>query len=307
MNHAPSPETSNSRGVTEFPRCQHRTCKGRCRELTSDPASSLCLRHAFELRKDRDAANVFAKLIGNTQEFKRSIEISLRRAKGEEVLGAFDGILEAAQKLLQVVAAFDEVNLGSVDDQQVGGGVVEKEMFVGAGHFLDVFEGDLRFLAGSFFGDARAEHFGLGLQVDDEVGSGKIGGEQFVVTLVQLELLIVEIEIGEDAVLFEEKVGQNQAGSFDGQGFAKVLLPLDQEVHLRAEGGAGLGFVEVGKEGIVFAIEDPACVEALGKDARQRALADAQRAFDDDKAGGLRTALGNQRALGGRGVVARHR
>src|SRR6266571_1690334 len=106
MNHAPSPETSNSRGVTEFPRCQHRTCKGRCRELTSDPASSLCLRHAFELRKDRDAANVFAKLIGNTQEFKRSIEISLRRAKGEEVLGAFDGILEAAQKLLQVVAAF---------------------------------------------------------------------------------------------------------------------------------------------------------------------------------------------------------
>src|SRR5215472_13526619 len=38
------------------------------------------------------------------------MEDSLRGAEGEEVLGALDGILKAAEELLQVVAALDEVD-----------------------------------------------------------------------------------------------------------------------------------------------------------------------------------------------------
>jgi len=37
---------------------------------------------------------------------------------------------------LEVVAALDEVDVGGVDDQEVGSGVAEEEMFVGAGDFL---------------------------------------------------------------------------------------------------------------------------------------------------------------------------
>jgi hypothetical protein len=37
-------------------------------------------------------------------------------AEGQEVLGAFDGILEAAEELLKVGAALDEVDLRGVDD-----------------------------------------------------------------------------------------------------------------------------------------------------------------------------------------------
>src|SRR5260370_1046493 len=173
-------------------------------------------------------------------------DLLLGSAEGEEVLGAFDGFLEAAQEELEVLAALDEVDVGGVDDQEVGGGVAEKEVFVGAGDFLDVFGGDVGLVAGGFFGDAGAKDFGLGLEVDDQVGGGNVGGESFIIALVELELGVVEIEVGEDAVLFHEEIGEDGAGGFDSASFAEALLALNEEVHLGAKSGAGLGFVEVG-------------------------------------------------------------
>jgi hypothetical protein len=237
----------------------------------------------------------------------RVAELLFRGAEGEEILGAFDGFLEAAEKLLEIVAALDEVDVRGVDDEEVGGGVAEKEMFVGVGDFLDVFGSDAGFLAGGFFGDASAEDFGLGLEVDDQIGSGKIGGEGFVVTVVKFQLFVVEIEVGEDAIFFHEEVGEQRAGGFDGEGFAETLLALDEEVHLGAEGRAGFYFVEIGEEGIVFAIVNAAGVQAFGEDFGESGFADAQRAFDDDEAGRLRAALGSASALGCRGVVGGHR
>src|SRR5712664_846525 len=228
-------------------------------------------------------------------------------AEWEEVLGAFDGLLEALEEELEIFAALDEVDVGSVDDEEVGGGVAEEEMFVGAGDFFDVFGGDVGFITGGFFGDASAEDFGLGLEVDDQVGSGNVRSEGLVIALVKLELFVVEIEIGEDAVLFHEEVGEEGAGSFDGEGFAEALLALDEEVHLGAEGRAGFGFVEIGEEGIVLAIVDAAGMQALGEDAGESGFADAQRAFNNDETGKLRTALRKASALGGGRVVAGHR
>jgi len=215
--------------------------------------------------------------------------------------------LQAAEEELKVFAALDEVDVRGVDDEEVGGGVAEKEMFVGAGEFLDVFGGDVGFVAGGFFGDAGAEDFGLGLEIDDQIGSGNVRGERLVIALVELELGVVEIEIGEDAVLFHEEIGENGAGSFDGEGFAETLLALDEEVHLGAKGGAGFCFIEVGEEGIVLAIVDTACMQALGEDAGKSGFADAQGAFNNNEAWKLWTALRNASALGGGGVVAGHR
>jgi len=227
-------------------------------------------------------------------------------AEGEEVLGAFDGFLEALEEELEVFAALDEIDVGGVDDQEVGGGVAEEEMFVGAGDFLDVFGGDVGFVAGGFFGDAGAEDFGLGLEIDDQIGGGHVRGEGFVIALVELELFVVEIEIGEDAVLLHEEVGEEGAGSFDGEGFAEALAALDEEVHLGAKGGTGPGVVEIGEEGIVLAIVDAAGMQALGEDAGEGGFADAQRAFNNDEAGRLWTTLGMASALGGGRVVAGH-
>jgi hypothetical protein len=222
-------------------------------------------------------------------------------------LGAFDGLLEAAQEELEVVAALDEIDVGGVDDEEVGGGVAKEEVFIGAGDFLDVFGGDVGFVAGGFFGDAGAKDFGLGLKIDDQVGSGNVGSEGFVIALVELEFGVIEIKVGEDAVFFHEEIGENRAGSFDGEGFAEALLALDEEVHLGAKSGARLGFVKVGEKGIVLAIVDAAGVEAFGKDAGEGGFADAERAFNNDEAGRLGSALRSASAFGGGRVVAGHR
>ena len=222
-------------------------------------------------------------------------------------MGAFDGFLKAVKKELKIFAALDEINVRRVDHEEVRGRVAKEEVFVGARDFLDVFEGDATFVAGSLLGDAGAEDFGLGLEIDDEIGSGKVRGEGFVIALVEFELFVGEVEIGEDAVLFHEEIGEERAGSFDGKGFAEALLALDEEVHLGAEGGAGFCAVEIGEKGIVLAIIDAAGVQALGEDSGEGGFADAQRAFNDDETGKLRAALRNASALRGGGVVAGHR
>jgi hypothetical protein len=228
-------------------------------------------------------------------------------AQGEEVLGAFDRVLEAAEKLLEVFATLDEVDVGGVDDEEIRGRVAEEEVFVGCGDFFDVFGGDLGLVAGGFFGDACAEDFRFGLEVDDKIGSGNAGGQGFVEAIVEFQLFVIEIEIGEDTVFLEQEIGENWAGSFDGESFANALLAFDEEVHLGAEGGAGFFLVEVGEEGIVFAVVDAAGVETFGEDFGEGGLADAKRAFDDDKAGGLRAALWFRSALSRGGIVGRHR
>ena len=64
------------------PHCSARTPSGRrCRMVISDPASGLCFRHAAQLKKDRDAANVAARLIGDTVEFTSAVTIN--RSLGE--------------------------------------------------------------------------------------------------------------------------------------------------------------------------------------------------------------------------------
>src|SRR6266567_5528914 len=117
--------------------------------------------------------------------YPANAEFLLRGAEGEEVLGAFDGFLKAVKEKLEVVAALDEINVRRVDDQEVRGRVAKEEVFVGARDFLDVFERDATFVARSLLNDASTEDFGLGLEIDDEIGSGKVRGEGFVVALVK--------------------------------------------------------------------------------------------------------------------------
>ena len=137
-------------------------------------------------------------------------------------------------------------------------------------------------------------------------GAGTLGRENFVVAIVEFELFVVEIEVGEDAVLFHQVVGEDRAGRFDGEGFAQALLALDQEVHLGAEGGAGLFVVEIGEKWVVFAVVNAARVQAFGEHFGERGFADAERPLDHDEAGRLRAALRNRGAFGGRRFVGGH-
>lgn len=231
----------------------------------------------------------------------------LGRSEWKKVLRAFDRFLQTSQQVLEVFAALDEIDVRGVDNEEVGGGVAEEEVFIGGGDLPDVGGRDLRFVAGGLFGDAGPEHFGLGLEVNDEIGRGNSGGQGIVVAVVEFELFVIEIEIGEDAVFLEEEIGEDRAGSFDSERFADALLALDEEIHLGAERGAGFFLVEVGEERIVFAVIDAASVEAFGQDFGESGFADAEGALDDDVARRLRAALWASSPLRCGGFVGRHR
>jgi hypothetical protein len=77
-----NPDTTITISNSVVPHCQQRTASGRrCRMPVSDPESRLCFKHAAAQKKDRDAANLAATLIGDTEEFTSAVAIN--RSLGE--------------------------------------------------------------------------------------------------------------------------------------------------------------------------------------------------------------------------------
>lgn len=60
------------------------------------------------------------------------------RSQWQEILGTPDRLAYAAEKLLQIGVALNEVNVIGIDHQQVGRGVMKKEVLIGLDHFFNV-------------------------------------------------------------------------------------------------------------------------------------------------------------------------
>src|SRR2546428_6324201 len=80
-------------------------------------------------------------------------------------------------------------------------------MFVGLDHFFQVLVIDRFLIGGILLSKALFQNFGRGLQVNDEVGNGKLIAEMIVVAVIGIEFLIGQIEAGEKLVFFEDKIG----------------------------------------------------------------------------------------------------
>src|SRR5262249_60819320 len=100
-------------------------------------------------------------------------------------------------------------------------------------------------------------------------------------TLIDEQLVVVEVQMREDLVLVEHVVA-------DGRLTEQVRLaergllavPAQQEEELRLQRGARPIRVEVGEERILGFLEDDAGVEARAESLRKRGLARADRSFD---------------------------
>ncbi len=115
-------------------------------------------------------------------------------------------------------------------------------------------------------------------------GCRKFAREGFVVAFVEFEFGVIEIEVCEYAVFLHQEIGKDGARCVAGMGFANALLTLHEEVELRVESRAVFSGIEVGEEGIVFAVVDAARMKAFSEDAGEGGLADAQGTFNDNKA-----------------------
>jgi hypothetical protein len=103
---------------------------------------------------------------------KALVAICVLLAQGEEVLGAFDGLADAAEEELEILAVLDEIDLGGVDDEQVAGGVVKEKMFVGFDDLFHVLVADGTLVGNILTAEPLAEDIDRSLEVDDQVGGG---------------------------------------------------------------------------------------------------------------------------------------
>jgi hypothetical protein len=124
------------------------------------------------------------------------------------------------------------------------------------------------------------------LEVDDEIGGGQLGAEEFVITVVDGKLVVAEVEVGEEFVLLEDVVGDDYLLRIVGGGEgAELLEAADEKGKLSLESGSGLAIIEGGEKWVLLGLLNKLAVELLGKETGERALADANRTFDGDVSG----------------------
>ena len=126
------------------------------------------------------------------------------------------------------------------------------------------------------------QHIRLGLEIDHQIRRGYRWSEHVEITLVEFQLFVVEIDVREDLILLEKEIADDRSGAVFQMRFEKPAMALVEEIHLRAESGAGLFIVKLGKERILLAIENAPRVHLFGKDACECGFADANRPFNHD-------------------------
>ena len=72
--------------TTASPRCQHRSLKGRCRQLATGPASTLCFDHARAEQQAKNDFTLLAPLVRKCEEFQSAEALN-------ETLGALHNLL----------------------------------------------------------------------------------------------------------------------------------------------------------------------------------------------------------------------
>jgi hypothetical protein len=125
------------------------------------------------------------------------------------------------------------------------------------------------------------EQLGRRLQVDDQVWERHVARQQLVEPLVDEQVVVVEIQVGVDAVLLEQVVADRRLAE-EVRLPQRLLLPVavEQEEQLRLEGGARLVGVEVGQERVVRFLQDRRRIDVRGQPLGQRRLADTGGPFE---------------------------
>src|SRR5688572_5980344 len=114
--------------------------------------------------------------------------------------------LDLAQQRLAVGLDVLEVDLAHVRNEQRRLRVMEEELVERGGELLEIARAQVRLGLASALANAIEEHFGARLEVDDEVRLRQLRVEQRVDAVVEAELLLVERDRREDAVLREQVI-----------------------------------------------------------------------------------------------------
>ena len=161
---------------------------------------------------------------------------------------------------------------------------MEEEVVVSPVELGDVGVGDLALVVPLAPADPLHQDLVSGLEVDDQIGVGHLLLQDPVHLLVQHELRVGEIQVGEDLVLCEDVIADDRLP--EQVPLRQLLLPavaVQQEEELALEGGAGPVLIEVVQERVLGALEDLARLQAGGEELDEARLADPDRSLDGDE------------------------
>src|SRR5580700_3419098 len=129
---------------------------------------------------------------------------------------------------------------------------MKKEVLVSFDHFFQIFLVDCLFSRRILFLQTFFQHLRSGLQIDNQVGSGKLFAKVIVIAIIGFEFLIGEIEAGEELVFFKHEIGDYgflRAWS-EVQG-AKLFKAANQKRELRLKASAALPIVKGAEKRII--------------------------------------------------------
>src|SRR5438128_1460631 len=133
----------------------------------------------------------------------------------------------------------------------------------------------------TFFQSIRA-----GLQIDDQVGRGKLFAEIIVVAIISIELHVSQVEAGKELVFLKNKIADHHFLRLRTQIEGPQLLEAaDQKGILRLESRPGFSFVKRTKKRIILRLHHPLRIQTLRQNTRQGAFTDSDRAFHSNVTG----------------------
>src|SRR5579872_3217383 len=163
---------------------------------------------------------------------------------------------------------------------------MKKEVFVSFDYFFEVFLVN-RFLSWRIlFLETFFQHLRRGLQIDNQVGRGKLCAKVIVIAIIGFQFLIGEIEAREELVFFKNEIGDYRfLRSRSNVQCMKLLKAANEKSELRLKSGTALAIVKGAKKWIIVGLHYPLGIETFSQNPRQRALSDAYRTFHGDVTG----------------------
>ena len=183
--------------------------------------------------------------------------------------------------------------MGGVHDQHRGGLVVEKHPRIGLGQATQIICIDLAFIPDPAPGDAFEQHVFRRLQIDHQIGNRCIHREMIIDLLIEFQLIGIQGNLGEQAVLLHQKVS-------DADRLEQVCLAhglhlahtLKQKKKLCRQCTGTRVPVEALQERVLLSLlQQQLGLEAVRQPACKAGLANANRTFDNDVTGMILTHL----------------
>src|ERR1700752_2139471 len=122
---------------------------------------------------------------------------------------------------------------------------MKEKMFIRLDHFPQIAFIDRRLARSVFFLQPLLEHLRRGLQIDDQVRHGQLLAKIVIVAIVSLELLVIEVQAGEQLVFLENEICNDGVLRMGAQiDRTELLKAADEKRELSLKRRPGLTLVE---------------------------------------------------------------